>query len=110
MNIKDLTLGQVEELQKLFSSKVSALESLDYGKQICILQRGWVFVGDLTKSGPDFVLKNGSVIRAWGTSKGLGELAENGPLSSTKLDPVPETKFHELTVVALIKCNTGKWK
>jgi hypothetical protein len=106
INIKDLTLGQIEELQKLCTSseKLAIDGTSSLGKHICVLQRGWVFMGDLYKNGSEYILKNASNVRIWGTSKGLGELAEKGPLSGTKLDPVPTTKFHELTVVVLIKC------
>lgn len=77
--------------------------------RIVILQRGWVFVGVLSKLNQTYKLTNGFNIRLWGTTKGLGELV-NGPLSSTKLDPIPDTEFHELTVVAMLKVNASKWK
>ena len=78
------------------------------GKFIVVLQRGWVVVGDLSKDGTEFTLTNGSVVRRWGTSKGLGELAIEGPLEETILDPIPDTKFHELTVIMRMKCS-DKW-
>ncbi len=78
-------------------------------KYIVILQRGWVFVGDFSQEGSECKLNNASCIRLWGTTKGLGELAIEGPLSGTKLDPTPEVTFHEMTVVAKIKCS-GKWQ
>ena len=77
------------------------------GKWIVVLQRGWVLVGDLEKDGSEFVLKNGSCVRRWGTSEGLGELAEKGKLTNTKLDPITETRFHELTVVKRLKCSSA---
>ena len=80
------------------------------GKNIVILQRGWVVVGDLFKNGEEYVLRNGAVVRRWGTTNGLGELASEGKRSETKLEPIPETKFHELTVIAMIKCEETKWK
>lgn len=76
---------------------------------IAILQRGWVFVGRLTKEGSEMVLTDASNIRRWGTKDGLGELAAKGPLSETKLDKVGTVKFHELTTVALIKCDQDVW-
>lgn len=76
--------------------------------RIVILQRGWVFVGVFSQDGPKCSLDNGFNIRLWGTSKGLGELV-NGPLENTKLDPIPHTEFHELTIVASLKVNASKW-
>lgn len=78
--------------------------------KICILQRGWIFVGKYYEEGENCRLEEASCIRSWGTSKGLGELAENGPLSSTKFDPSPTVRFHKLGIVATIDCNTKKWK
>ena len=80
-------------------------------KQIVILQRGWVMVGDLsrdTENTDGYVLRNASVIRAWGTSKGLGELVD-GPLASTKLDYAGTVRFHELTVVARLDADAEGW-
>jgi hypothetical protein len=74
--------------------------------QICVLQRGWVVVGDFSQDGAQCFVRNGYVVRRWGTSEGLGELAARGPLKDTKLDPLPETTFHELTVVARLKCDS----
>lgn len=78
-------------------------------KQIVILQRGWVVVGDYAEVKGECVLSNASVIRVWGTTRGLGELAENGPLSNTKLDPCPNVRFHPLTVIARMDVNESKW-
>lgn len=79
-------------------------------KVIVILQRGWVFVGDLTKNGTTCRLDNAANVRRWGTSKGLGQLAAEGPTSSTQLDPCPPVTFHELTAVATLECNGAAWK
>lgn len=78
-------------------------------KHIVILQRGWVVVGDFTQDGSQCTVRNGSVVRRWGTTKGLGQLAMEGPTSNTVLDPMPETSFHELTIVAKLKCSE-KWE
>ena len=78
-------------------------------KHIVILQRGWVLVGDFSQDGSQCAVRNGSVVRRWGTTKGLGQLATDGPTANTILDPVPETSFHELTIVAKLKCSE-KWE
>lgn len=90
--------------------KVSKKTTGGLGRHIVILQRGWVVVGDLFKKGPMYSVKNGAVIRTWGTSEGLGELALKGPLSGTTLDKISDgTWFHELTVIGAMPCQTSNW-
>lgn len=79
-------------------------------KQIVILQRGWIVVGDVRKEANEFHIQNCSVIRAWGTTKGLGEIALNGPTSSTKLDPCGTMQVHELAVVGRMNVDASKWR
>ncbi len=78
--------------------------------KICVLQRGWVFVGNFSKEGSTCKLEDAYTIRTWGTTKGLGEIAEGGPTDSTKLDKVNDVSFHELTSVVIIDCNDKSWK
>ena len=77
--------------------------------RIVVLQRGWVMVGRFSQDGEKCVLTNAYNVRRWGTSKGLGELAEEGPLTDTKLDKCPDVRFHELTVVLTVDCEVKKW-
>jgi hypothetical protein len=79
-------------------------------KTILILQRGWVVVGDIDKDGEHLVsLTNASVIRRWGTTKGIGELALKGPQSNTVLDPCGVVEAHPQAVVMRIPCEAGAW-
>ena len=79
-------------------------------KKIVILQRGWVVVGDFSKEDVNCTLTNASVIRSWGTSKGIGELALNGPTEKTKLDPCGTCEFHELNIITMINIkHPEKW-
>lgn len=79
--------------------------------KIVVLQRGWMLVGEMEKEGTTCKLKNAAVIRSWGTTKGLGELAQNGPQPSTKLDKCNGlVEFDVLTVVLSISVNEDKWK
>ena len=78
-------------------------------KKIVVLQRGWVVVGEFSKDGHEIVVSNASVVRRWGTTKGLGEIAEGGPTSSTVLDKCGTVRAHEQTVVMIIDCNQDKW-
>lgn len=79
--------------------------------KIVILQRGWVMVGRFERNGSDCKLHNASVIRNWGTTKGLGEIASGGPTSSTKLDKCyGVVEFDYLTICASIACEEKQWK
>ncbi|MFA6067546.1 MAG: hypothetical protein WC810_03095 [Janthinobacterium sp.] len=78
--------------------------------KIVILQRGWVMVGRLERNNSNCKLHNAAVIRSWGTTKGLGEIAKNGPTDKTFLDKTyGVVEFDYLTVVASITCEVSKW-
>ena len=86
-------------------------EAVDSPIKIVILQRGWVMVGRFSRKESDCKLSDASVIRNWGTTKGVGEIAEAGPTTSTKLDKTNGlVEFDYLTVVAMISCNEEKWE
>jgi len=79
--------------------------------KIVILQRGWVMVGRFERKGSDCKLHNASVIRIWGTKKGLGEIAQDGPTKDTVLDSCNGlVEFDYLTVIATISCNEKPWE
>lgn len=107
MDLKDLTLREIEQIQSMFQ-KDSGNINLS-GKKILILQRGWVVVGDVSQCGALIKCENARVIRTWGTKKGVGELAENGPLPNTKLDPCGTITVHELAIVFSVDCKEAKW-
>ena len=73
-------------------------------KQIVIAQRGWVFVGSVTRSENEVVIEDAAVVRRWGTTAGLGQLAAKGPTADTRLDPCPTVRIHPLAVVAMMDC------
>jgi len=76
--------------------------------RIVVLQRGWVVVGRVSKDGQELVIENASVIRRWGTAKGLGQLAA-GPQKDTVLDKAGTVRAHELAVVMQIDCEETPW-
>ena len=85
-------------------------QSIPYGPvKIVILQRGWVMVGVFSQLNSQCRLDNAAVIRKWGTTKGLGEIADGGPTKDTVLDKTPPVEFHEMTVIATIQCRAEKW-
>lgn len=111
MNIDTLTVGELKEITKLaYMTKTKSHRTEDWGRQIVILQRGWVMVGKMKKTGHQCVLEDAAVIRRWGTTNGLPELADCGPLSETKLEKTKmPVRFHYMTVIATLECSS-KWK
>ena len=74
-------------------------------KRIYVLQARWVLIGEVASEIAGVTtLKDAAVIRAWGTTKGLGEIALNGPTSSTKLDPCGTVRFPVSSVLFSIDC------
>jgi hypothetical protein len=77
--------------------------------KIVVVDRGFVYVGQVSKEGDFFVVRNAKNIRVWGTSKGLGELV-SGPTSQTKLDPVGTVRVPARALISLIDLEQAKWK
>lgn len=79
-------------------------------KQIVVAQRGWVFIGDVTATDTEIKIENTKNIRRWGTSRGLGQLAAEGPTEETKTDDYGTVSIHPLAVIARIDVTTDKWQ
>jgi hypothetical protein len=78
--------------------------------KIVVLQRSWVLIGRLERDGDKCKLHNAKVIRRWGTSKGLGELALEGKKKDTILDETNGVvEFDAVTMVFSIACKESVW-
>lgn len=77
--------------------------------RIVIAQRGWVMVGRFAQTGDAVTLTDAKIVRRWGTTKGLGELAQKGPLKDTVLDEAGTVRLHALSIVAQIDCAEERW-
>lgn len=76
-------------------------------KKIVVADRGWVFLGDVySDSNGDQLINEAKVIRIWGTTKGLGEIALTGPTPKTILDDAGTVRIPARSVVAIFDC---KW-
>jgi len=78
--------------------------------RIVVLQRGWIVVGRVREEAEKTFITNASVIRNWGTTNGLGELAYNGELKDTVLDKCPDIEVLTINIVLCMNCNKEKWK
>lgn len=75
-------------------------------QQIVVLDRGWVYVGKTEEQGDKLVIEDARCIRYWGTTRGLGQLAADGPTRDTKLDPVGRLKAPMRAVISIIACKS----
>ena len=100
----------ISDLKELIGGNKQCCEKRHLGWRIVVLQRGWVVVGDVHQDGEEITINDSSVIRNWGTSKGLGELALNGPISGTKLDPCGTVKAHVAAIVLQMESDGAKWR
>ena len=98
----------ISDIKELLSTQPCDKE-VYHGLRIVVLQRGWVLVGKYYQKGNECVLKDASVVRRWGTSKGLPELANKGPLPNTEMDGKATVSFHRLTEIFSMECNEGAW-
>lgn len=75
----------------------------DLGQNICVLDRGFVYVGEVLELADRLHISAAHNIRRWGTTAGLGEL-RNGPLPNTQIDDVGEVVVYKHAVMHLIPC------
>ena len=78
--------------------------------QIVVVKLGWVLVGHVKEEEDHLVLENAACIRQWGTTKGLGELAQYGPRPQSNIDPIGTVQVSKHAVLFRIDCKEDKWK
>ena len=80
------------------------------GYAIAVLDRGFVYVGEVEVDEKWCVIKKVRNIRIWGTTKGLGELALGGPTEKTELDMCNTVRVPLHALIHLIDTEIEKWK
>jgi hypothetical protein len=107
-DIENLTIDQLKKA--LASTQQEAHDECCIAPEpisthIVVLDRGFIYVGNPEWSDDKtfLTLTNCRNIRAWGTTKGLGELT-TGPLSQTKLDEVGVIIIPTRAIIHLILC------
>jgi hypothetical protein len=100
----------VAKAREWAQSQWSKGDSMGSGIKIVVLDRGWVLVGEYGRDGDRCVMTKASIVRRWGTSQGLGELAQRGPLPQTVLDPCGgAVEFDARAQVLTLACS-GEWE
>jgi len=108
--MKTITLNSKEYIAKEDVDKALKGTKVDPTQiQIVVLQRGWVAIGRFQQKKEQCHLTSAFIIRSWGTTNGLGELANEGQKTNTKLDKCADLHFHELTIVMRMDVVEDKW-
>lgn len=98
----ELIIELVKSLSSEDGAKNTKHVTVKKGRYIVLGNRGNVVVGDLSIKGGSGILSNASVIRRWGTTKGLGQLAIDGATDDTIIDPCGSFEFELLTTCGMI--------
>lgn len=111
MNIDELKIGEAKEIAAMFGAQVkSAVGTVDHGLCIVVLDHGFVYVGRLMTDDKFLTIMEALNIRRWGTTKGLGQLALDGPQPNTVMDNVGTVRALIGELKHLILCEVSAWK
>ena len=109
MKIEDLTIGEAKQLANLFSKETAANITAATGKElhgncIVVLDKGFVYLGDLSTDGNWLYINNAKNIRKWTGGHGLSWYAENGFSNDVVLDDSGDIKAPIGELKHLIRC------
>ncbi len=76
---------------------------------IVVVESGWVFAAVLEDITGDIRASECAVIRSWGTTNGLGQLALKGPTKETMLDMCNITYIPKAKVLFTMECVPLVW-
>lgn len=79
------------------------------GFAIIVADRGYVYVGKVRMDDSFALMDEASNIRYWGTERGLGQLALEGPTDKTKLDKVGSLRIPVRAIISVIDTEVSKW-
>ena len=110
MSIDNLTIGEAKQLASMFQPVAKAVEEENHGLCIVVLDKGFVYLGTLITGAKFITIDNAQCVRRWGTTNGLGELAQKGPQSNTVLDDACTVKALLCELKHFIICDGGAWE
>lgn len=85
-------------------------EAVDPKTMIVVLDRGYVYVGKVTRKNDHLTITDAQNIRRWGTTNGLGQLALSGKQPNTVLDPAGTVLVPLRAVIHSLLCNPEHWQ
>lgn len=98
------------DARRLVRKHCKEIEMKEFKNQIVVLDKGFVYHGDISFHDGWFTLSNCVNLRRYGTDKGLGQLALHGPTKETEQDPSGVIRGRETSVLFLIECDhADRW-
>ena len=112
MTIDNLTIGEAKQLASMFQpvAKAVAEAGENHGLCIVVLDKGFVYVGTLITGAKFLTIDGAQCVRRWGTTRGLGQLALEGPQSNTVLDNAGTVRALLCELKHFIICEGESWK
>ncbi len=110
--IEDMKIGEVMRIVDALrpTDGEHATASACHGMAIVVLDRGFVYVGRVDTDANWCTIRDARNIRYWGTTKGLGQLATEGPTVNTKLDVTGTIKAPMRAVISIVATKEELWK
>jgi len=99
----------IDEVKYIRADSIDDAKKYEGDIKIVVLDRGFVYIGNVEEKDDFVIIRNAKNLRIWGTTKGLGELV-NGPLSGTKMDSVGTVRAPSRALISLIDVEQSKWK
>lgn len=86
------------------------MDTKELGRSIVVADRGHVWTAEAVRFDDDWAYLTGAqVVRRWGTTQGLNQLANDGPQPSTKLDAKADLQVSRKALIAVIPSEAEKW-
>ena len=102
---------ELKELLALVAPTTATEPRTDHGIALVSADRGHVWVGAVVTEGAWCIITDGRTVRTWGTDRGLGQLAEEGPRPNTVLDKEwDQVRVPLKAVIAIRPCRGSSWK
>jgi hypothetical protein len=77
--------------------------------KIAVLERGFVYIGDVEVTENAITIRRAKCIRRWGTTAGLGQLAREGRQENTRLDEAGTVIAPLSALNHTLNCDQAKW-
>lgn len=84
-------------------------EQIEFGLNLVVVDNGFVYVGNVFYQEGYYIVTNCANVQKAGTERGFGQIAFDGPTSSTVLDYCPHILVPTNRVCHLMKCVDDKW-